>query len=221
MQGWIIGIMDQFKGIVAYWVIALLIAIENIFPPIPSEIILTFGGFLATDPAREMNVWLVSVFSTFGSVSGALILYGLGRLLSKERLVWIIDKWGKILRLKRKDLDNAESWFNRKGGITVFFCRFIPIIRSLISIPAGMAKMKMGKFLVLTTVGTFIWNVVLINLGAVMGQNWEQIAGFFSTYSDVTLIVLIVVAAGGLFWFFWSRKTNKTGKSDKNIEQKK
>ena len=210
MQGWIIGIMGQFKGILAYLVIMLLILIENVFPPIPSEIILTFGGFLSTDPAREMNPWIVALFSTAGSVAGAFILYGLGRLLSKERLYKIIDRWGKILRVKRKDLDNAESWFTRKGGITVFFCRFIPIIRSLISIPAGMAKMKIAKFVILTTVGTFIWNVILIWLGAIMGENWESIAAFFSTYSDVTLVVIIVAAAAGLFFFIRSRRASKT-----------
>lgn len=213
MQGWIIGIMDQFKGFVAYWVIMLLIAIENVFPPIPSEIILTFGGFLTTDPKREMNPWMVTIFSTLGSVVGALILYGLGRLLSKERLVWIIDKWGRVLRLKRKDLDNAESWFNRKGSATVFFCRFIPIIRSLISIPAGMAKMKLGKFLLLTTTGTFIWNIVLINLGAIMGNNWEKIAAFFSTYSDVTLVVLVAAVLFGIFWFIRSRRNGRLNKA--------
>lgn len=221
MQGWIIGIMGQFKGILAYLVIMLLIAIENIFPPIPSEIILTFGGFLATDPAREMNVWVVALVSTAGSVLGAVVLYGLGRLLSKERLIRIIDRWGKILRVKRKDLDNAESWFTRKGGATVFFCRFIPIIRSLISIPAGMAKMKVPKFLLLTTIGTFIWNVVLINLGAFMGNNWETIANFVSTYSDVTLVVLIVLVAAGIFWYVRKRvkasKSQAEEPSDKNV----
>lgn len=210
MQGWIIGIMDQFKGIIAYWVIMLLIAIENVFPPIPSEIILTFGGFLTTDPTREMNVWMVVLFSTLGSVVGAVILYGIGRLLSKEHLMWIIDKWGRILRLKRKDLDNAESWFNKKGSATVFFCRFIPIIRSLISIPAGMSKMKIGKFLLLTTIGTAIWNTVLVNLGAVMGNQWEKIANFMDTYSTATAVVLVILAIAGLFWFFKLRKTNKT-----------
>lgn len=209
MQGWIIGIMGQFKGLLAYLVIMLLILIENVFPPIPSEIILTFGGFLSTDPAREMNPWIVVLFSTAGSVAGAFLLYGLGRLLSKERLYKIIDRWGKILRVKRKDLDNAESWFARKGGMTVFFCRFIPIIRSLISIPAGMAKMKIPKFVILTTVGTFIWNVVLIWLGAIMGENWEKIAAFFSTYSDVTLVVIIIAAAVGIFFFIRSRRASK------------
>ena len=210
MQGWIIGIMDQFKGILAYWVIMLLIAIENVFPPIPSEIILTFGGFLTTDPAREMNVWMVSLFSTFGSVAGAVILYGLGRLLSKEHLVWIIDKWGRILRLKRKDLDNAEAWFNKKGSATVFFCRFIPIIRSLISIPAGMSKMGIGKFLLLTTVGTAIWNVVLVNLGALMGSNWGVIVEFMDTYSTATVVILSICGVAFLVWFFKFRKTSKS-----------
>ncbi len=202
MQDWIIRIMEQF----GYWGIMLLIAIENIFPPIPSEIILTFGGFMTTDPRTHMNIWIVCLFATFGSVGGAVILYGLGKILSRERLYWIIDKWGKILRLKRKDLDNAENWFAKKGGVTVFLCRFIPIIRSLISIPAGMAGMNMGKFLLLTTVGTAIWNIVLVNLGALMGNEWERIVKFMDTYSTVAAILLAIIGVAAITWFIIKRR---------------
>lgn len=202
MQEWIIEIMEQF----GYWGIMLLIAIENVFPPIPSEIILTFGGFMTTEPKTNMNVWIVCLFATFGSVAGAIILYGLGRILSKERLMWIIQKWGKILQLKPKDLDKAEEWFNKKGSLTVFFCRFIPIIRSLISIPAGMSKMKMGKFLFFTTVGTAIWNIVLVNIGAFMGNEWERIVSVMKKYQSVTVVVLCILGVTVLVWFFKFRK---------------
>lgn len=210
MQEWIIKIVEQF----GYWGIMLLIAIENVFPPIPSEVILTFGGFMTT--YTTMNVWLVSLFATLGSVGGAVILYGLGRLLSKERLVWIVDKWGRVLALKRQDLDNAETWFNRKGNAAIFFCRFIPIIRSLISIPAGMSKMKFGKFLLFTAAGTAIWNIVLVNLGALVGKGWEKIAKYMNTYSTITLIVLVVAAVVLVFWFFKSRKKRMDAKAAKD-----
>lgn len=210
MQEWIIEVVEQF----GYWGIMILIAIENIFPPIPSEIILTFGGFMTT--YTSMNVWLVALFATFGSVGGAIILYGVGRLLSKEHLVWIVDRWGRILQLKRQDLDNAETWFIRKGSAAIFFCRFIPIIRSLISIPAGMSKMKPGKFLLYTAAGTAIWNIVLVNLGALVGKGWEKIAKYMNTYSTITLIILVIAAVGLVFWFISSRKKKMAAKAAKN-----
>ena len=110
MQEWIINIMNQF----GYLGIALLIAIENIFPPIPSELILTFGGFMTT--YTSMNIWLVVLFATIGSVIGAIILYGVGRLLSPEKLEWVVGKWGHILGLKKEDVKRAESWFIRSSN---------------------------------------------------------------------------------------------------------
>lgn len=206
MQEWIIEIMNQF----GYLGIALLIAIENIFPPIPSEIILTFGGFMTT--YTEMNVWLVALFATIGSVVGAVVLYGIGRLITPERLGKIIDKWGRILRIKRQDLDRAESWFTRRGNVTVFFCRFIPIIRSLISIPAGMSQMHVGAFLLYTTLGTAIWNIILINLGAFAGANWESVAAYIHTYSSVAYVIIALVVIGFVIWFIRKRVIVKKDK---------
>jgi membrane protein DedA with SNARE-associated domain len=194
MQNWIIEILNSF----GYLGVMLLIAVENIFPPIPSEVILTFGGFMTT--YTEMQVWLVIVFATLGSVAGAIILYGLGRIFDVERLGRWIDRWGRILRLKRSDISKAELWFNRHGIFTVFFCRFIPIVRSLISIPAGMARMSFGYFLLLTIAGTAIWNIVLVNLGAFAGSQWERIAGVIDAYSHITLVALIVLGCAFLIW---------------------
>lgn len=188
MQTWIINVLNQF----GYIGIALLIAIENIFPPIPSEVILTFAGFMTT--YTTMNIWMVTLFATIGSVAGALVLYGVGSLLSPERFDWLVDKCGRILHFKRQDIARAETWFARKGLVTVFFCRFIPVIRSLISIPAGMSHMKMGPFLVFTTIGTAIWNIVLVWLGAVAGAQWQNISNSFDTYSKITGLVLVAVA---------------------------
>lgn len=200
MQSWIISIMDQF----GYAGIAMLIAIENIFPPIPSELILTFGGFMTT--YSNMNVWLVTLFATIGSVAGAVVLYGIGRLLTPEKLEWIIGKYGHVLGLKKQDVGRAEGWFSRKGSTTVFFCRFIPIVRSLISIPAGMTRMSLARFLLFTVAGTAIWNAVLVNLGAVAGAGWERIANYMNVYSYIGCAVL---AVAGIIFFVWLMKKRK------------
>jgi len=191
MQQLIIEVMNKF----GYIGVLLLIAIENIFPPIPSEVILTFGGFISTTEGSTLNIVGVIIASTIGSLVGAILLYYIGKVLNKERLKKIVSgKLGKILCLKPKDIECADKWFDKKGNKTVFFCRFIPVIRSLISIPAGMSEMKMPKFIVYTTIGSLIWNSVLVILGAIVGENYEKIVNIFSTYSKITLIVLTLAA---------------------------
>ena len=134
MQEIIITLINKF----GYLAISFLIALENIFPPIPSEIILTFSGFMTIH--TKLNIIWVIISATIGSVVGAFILYKIGNILNKERMEKLIkSKVGKVLRLKKKDIEKADYWFDTKGSITVFFCRFIPIVRSLISIPAGMS----------------------------------------------------------------------------------
>lgn len=197
MEELIINLMNQF----GYVGIMLLIMIENVFPPIPSEVILCFGGFMTT--STEMTVVGVIIASTIGALLGAIILYLIGKILNKERLIKIVNgKIGKILRLKAKDIEMADRWFDEKGNLTVFFCRFIPIVRSLISIPAGMSEMPFGKFMILTTIGTAIWNTVLTILGSVMGENWVKIADIIDKFSSVTLVILIIVFIGMCFCFY-------------------
>ncbi|HCD44306.1 MAG TPA: alkaline phosphatase [Lachnoclostridium sp.] len=204
MQEWIINTMNQF----GYAGIALLIAIENIFPPIPSEVILTFGGFMTTK--SNLNIWLVLLSATTGSTAGAIVLYYIGRLVTPERLGRFIDRWGFLLQLKTQDILKAENWFNRRGSLTVFFCRFIPIVRSLISIPAGMAKLKMSKFLLYTVSGTAIWNVILINLGAFAGEKWSIIADYINTYSYVVFVLLAFAGVGIIIWLMCRKKIKKS-----------
>lgn len=185
MQNWIVDFMNQF----GYLGIVLLIALENIFPPIPSEVILTFGGFMTT--YTELKVIGVIIASTCGSLLGACVLYGVGNILSAERLGKILDgKIGQILHFKKEDVYKACDWFNSKGKSTVFICRCIPIVRSLISIPAGMAKMKFGLFFILTTTGSLIWNTVLVYLGVAASSSWEKIVAGTDLYTKITVIVL-------------------------------
>ncbi|MCX7615581.1 MAG: DedA family protein [Clostridiales bacterium] len=188
MQNWIIQVLNQF----GYVGILLLVAVENIFPPIPSEVILTFGGFMTT--YTSMNIWFVILFATVGSVLGAIVLYLIGRWISSEKLQQFFEsRFGKLLRIKKDDVYKATAWFSKKGMSTVFFCRFIPIVRSLISIPAGIAKMNLAKFLILTAVGTFIWNAVLVYLGALAGESWIKIIGYMNTYSKIALLLLFIL----------------------------
>ena len=192
--------MNQY----GYIGILFLIAIENIFPPIPSEIILTFGGFMTT--YSHLNVWGVIAAATAGSILGAVVLYAIGKLFTPERLEgWIDGKWGRILHLKKGDVTRACGWFSRRGKSTVLFCRCIPILRSLISIPAGMAKMKMGLFLLLTAAGSLLWNTVLVYLGVAAGASWETITGYMNTYSSITVVVLIVIILI-LFTIFFKKR---------------
>ena len=200
MQEIIINLMNQF----GYIGIFLLIAIENIFPPIPSEVILTFGGYMTT--YSNLNVPLVILSATLGSLLGAIVLYAIGKILNKERLMKIVSgKVGKILRLKKEDIESADKWFDTKGEKCVFFCRFIPIVRSLISIPAGMSEMNIPKFLIYTTIGSLICNSVLVVVGSIVGENWENIVNIFDTYSTITLIVLIIIFILFVVWFFKKR----------------
>ena len=192
MEHWMLEMMNSF----GYLGIFFLILAENIFPPIPSEVILPFGGFMTT--YTKMHVPGVVLSSTAGSLVGAVILYQLGHSLSPKRLEHLIaGSVGKALRLKKEHIQQAMDWFDSRGNYTVFFCRFIPIVRSLISIPAGMAAMSSGRFLCMTALGSFLWNLALISLGAFAGSSWEKAARYFGNYTKAAKIVLLAACAIG------------------------
>ena len=190
MNNYVINIMNKY----GYIGILFLITIENIFPPIPSEVILTLGGFMTSQDGVNMNIFGVVVYSTLGSMIGAIILYLIGYIFNKDRLIKIVrSKVGKILHLKEENIIKSYDNFNKNGYITVLYSRFIPIVRSLISIPAGMNKMKFSIFLIYTLIGSIIWNIVLVTLGKIVGENYMLVANIFSKYSKVILILLIII----------------------------
>ena len=208
MEQIIINAMEQF----GYIGVFLLIAIENIFPPIPSEVILVFGGFMTT--YTSLNIPIMIVAATLGSLLGAIVLYYIGKIFNKERLKRIISgKIGKVLRLKASDIEKADKWFDTKGNKTVFFCRFIPIVRSLISIPAGMSEMPMQKFLIYTILGSLIWNSVLIVVGSIVGDKWETIVGYLDNFSNIILIILVIIFVVAMYYWFVIRKKKQSKKS--------
>lgn len=205
MQDWLFQIMNTY----GYLGIALLIMIENIFPPIPSEVILTFSGFMTT--YTKMHIPGAVLSATVGSVAGAILLYEAGSLLSQEKMESILSgRVGKILHLKKEDVGKAMEWFDSKGNYTVLLCRFIPIVRSLISIPAGTAKMELGRFLCLTAIGSLLWNLVLISVGAAAGASWKQAMQYFGSYTSAARIVIVLFSIVGILVFikrrFWKKK---------------
>jgi len=203
MENWITQFMEQY----GYLGVFLMIALENVFPPIPSEIILPFGGFMTT--YTSMTVPGVVIASTAGSVVGAMILYGIGLLLDVERLEKIIDRFGHILRISKEDIYKADAWFDKYGIWTVLFCRMVPLIRSLISIPAGMSNMKFWLFIAFTTVGTLIWNIILVSVGAALGDNWDRITEFMDVYSNIAYAIIGLGIIIFLVYFF-NKKRKKS-----------
>ena len=202
MESWITNFMEQY----GYIGVFLMIALENVFPPIPSEIILPFGGFMTT--YTSMTVLGVIIASTAGSVVGAVILYGIGLLLDVERLEKIVDRWGHILRITKEDIHKADAWFDKYGNWTVLFCRMIPLVRSLISIPAGMSNMKFSLFLVYTFIGTLIWNIILVSVGAALGENWDRITNL-SMFILILLMPLLELESSYSLFSFSVKKERK------------
>ena len=189
MNNFIISIMNKY----GYIGILFLITVENIFPPIPSEVILTLGGFMTSKDGVTMSLFGVIMYSTFGSMLGAIILYYVGFIFNKDRLLKIVrSKVGRVLCLKESDIIKSDNSFNNNGDLTVLYSRFVPILRSLISIPAGVNRMKFSIFLIYTFIGSLIWNMVLVSLGKLVGENYMVVAGIFSKYSKVVLVLLIL-----------------------------
>ncbi len=204
MDSWYTAIIEQY----GYFGIFFIMALENLFPPIPSEVVLPFSGFVTT--TTDLHVIGVILASTAGSVFGAIVLYGVGLLLDVENLERIIDRWGRIIRLKKKDVHRADQWFDRYGKWTVFFGRMMPFLRSVISIPAGMSNMPFLFFIVLTTLGTIIWNILLVSIGAALGENWTEIIQYVKLYSKTIYIILGIVAMLLIVWYTLYKKRKKS-----------
>lgn len=197
---WAVSIMNK----VGEPGVALIIALENLFPPIPSEAVLPLAGFSASK--GDLNLILVIVWATVGSLVGAVILYYIGLALGRER----IREWAtKIPLLKVKDIDKTEKWFVENETKTVFWGRMLPIFRSLISIPAGIEKMPMKKFIPYTLAGSLVWNSALVGAGYALGERWSKVEEYTG------ILQYLVIGAGVLFvgWFVISRLKKKRSKA--------
>ena len=200
MSEWVLVIMAKF----GYLGIIFAMFAENVFPPIPSELIMPAAGFASAK--GDLNILLVIAAGTFGSVLGALPLYYLGSLFNEERLVIFTKRYGKYVFIKPEDILSSNVWFDKHGKKAVFFGRMVPGIRSLISIPAGMNKMPLFSFLILTALGASIWTTILTLAGFYLGKNYEVIATMLAPYSKVFLLLAIVII---IVWFIKGRLSDQ------------
>lgn len=189
LSGWVMDVISAL----GYVGLALLLVLENLFPPIPSEVVLPLAGFLSG--RGDLNFWGALVAATVGSVAGALILYSMGRWGGRP----LVLRYGKWLRVGAGDLDRAEGWFRRYGDWVVLGARVVPIARSVVSIPAGMASMPIPRFTLLTAIGSAAWNTLLIGAGHLLGANWTLVQRWVGVYSDAVLVIAAVAAAVFLF----------------------
>ncbi len=196
--------MEAFIDQFGYLAVGALILIENVFPPIPSEVILPLSGFVTT--TSHLTLPGVILASTVGSVLGAFLLYGIGRMISREGLVAFFESRPlRLLGFKGSDVERVVGWFETRGQVSVLLCRFVPGVRSLISIPAGTARMGLVRFTLYTLVGSLLWNAVLCTLGAAAGDAWHAVSGSVAWASDVVKLVIAVVLAAGACWWLVRR----------------
>ncbi|MGL3151272.1 DedA family protein [Microbacterium sp. A82] len=183
IAAWAVSLMETLGGVGA----GVAIAAENLFPPLPSEIILPLAGFAAAQ--GTLGLIEVLIWTTIGSVVGALALYGIGAWLGRRRMYAIAQRMPLI---KVEDVERTEAWFDRHGSKAVFFGRMIPIFRSLISIPAGIERMPLLRFTLLTTAGSAIWNTIFVLAGFYLGANWHVVEEYAGVFQKIVIAVVVI-----------------------------
>lgn len=196
MTSWAIDTIERL----GYVGVALMVALENLIPPIPSEVILPMAGFLVGQGRFTIVPLLIA--ATSGSVAGALALYSAGRWIGDERLRSLVSKYGKFVLLDEQDLDNAEQWFQKHGRTAVLFGRLVPGVRSLISVPAGVTSMPIWQFSAYTALGSLTWNTVLVSAGWLLGREWERV----QEYTGILEVIVIVLAVALVGLYIWHRR---------------
>ncbi|MFM2436717.1 MAG: hypothetical protein RL353_707 [Actinomycetota bacterium] len=194
LANWVQDVINQF----GYFGVALLVVIENIFPPIPSEIVLPFAGFVAQQGSAgvaqsDTSVIGMMIAATIGSVVGALILYVISSAIGPERLRAFVQRFGRWFGVKQTDLLRAEAWFDRRSFVAVLVGRCVPLIRSIVSIPAGFRRMKLTSFILLTAVGSAVWNIALIGAGALLGDQWERVGEYVGVFQWLVIGAILVL----------------------------
>ncbi|WP_433283221.1 DedA family protein [Micromonospora sp. CA-244673] len=186
LTGWVATVIDSFGAVG----VALLVALESIVPPIPSEVVLAMAGYLAAE--GRFNVVLIVLAATAGSLLGALVLYWLGAALGEERLKRWLDH---IPLVDRDDLEKADRWFELHGRWAVLVGRVVPVVRSLVSVPAGANRMPLGEFILLTTLGSGVWNGLIVGAGFVLGSRWQDVDRYSHWFNYAIFAVFAVTIA--------------------------
>ena len=204
LEEWVLSIMEKL----GYLGIAFLMFLDNIFPPIPSEIIMPSAGYTASK--GELTLIGVIIAGSAGSILAAMLFYWIGRKVPQQRLFQFIERYGKYLRIQVADLEKALTWFNKHGHRIVFFGRMIPAVRSLISIPAGISRMPFSKFMLYSSAGTLIWTSFLAYLGYHFSENQTLMLAILQRIS------YLIFALIALYIIWWAIKKFYRSKSNHN-----
>ncbi len=207
LSGLATWVQDVIESL-GYLGVAILVVIENLFPPIPSEIVLPFAGFVAQ--RGDASVVVMILAATIGSVVGALILYYISWVIGPDRLRQFVVRFGKWFGVKESDLTRAEEWFDRRSTTAVLVGRCVPLIRSIVSIPAGFRRMKLVPFALYTFIGSAVWNIVLIGAGAILGDNWDLVGDYVGIFQYVVITVIGLALIRFAFTVIKRRKGNTT-----------
>jgi len=207
------GLSDFITGDLTNWVkdvidalgyvgVAFLVAAENLFPPIPSEVVLPSAGLWASDGDRGLPAMaLMVVAATVGSLVGAWALYLIGAAVGEDRLRAFVRRWGRWFGVKEADFDKADAWFDRHEELAVLLCRCVPLVRSLVSVPAGLRRMNPARFTLYTVIGSAVWNTALISVGYFASDHIETVADFIEKVQYLVVLVILLAVA----WFVWRR----------------
>lgn len=193
LTDWVTEVVEAL----GYLGVAVLVALESVFPPIPSEVVLPLSGFVAG--RGDASFFGMVLAATVGSVAGSWVLYGLSVAIGPERLRSFVVRRGRWFGVKEADLDRAEAWFDKRSGAAVLIGRCVPLVRSLVSVPAGFRRMPFLRFTIYTAIGSAIWNVALVGSGAILGDRWERVGDYVGLLQGV-LVVAVVAAAAVVVW---------------------
>lgn len=199
--------VEQIISSMGYVGLYLVMFLENVFPPIPSEVVLPLAGSLTL--TGRFSIFWITVIGMLGSLTGAFLFYGLGKWLGEPRVRVLMEKFGRYALLSINDLDRSLEWFDKYDDWVIFFSRMVPIVRSLISIPAGIAGMDLAKFSFFTILGTALWSFLLALGGKLLGEQWPLIAEYINTYQNIVLFV----TGSAVLLFIGSRLLKKKNKA--------
>jgi membrane protein DedA with SNARE-associated domain len=199
----VIPFLNQLYGAVGYLGVMIAMAIESAMIPLPSELILPYAGFLVSDPSQieplthgPWNFWIVVIFATIGNTLGSLVAYAIGAYGGRP----FLERYGRYLLIRPHEIELADSFFAKHGAATVFIGRLLPIVRTFISFPAGVARMPIGRFIVFSTAGAFIWSALLVYAGMILGDNWEAIRTTLQPF-DLAIAGIVVLAVVLFVWW--------------------
>jgi len=204
IDAFVIPFLDSLYGAVGYLGVVVAMAIESAMVPLPSELILPYAGFLVSDPAKleplthgSWSFWLVVIAATIGNTIGSLIGYAIGAWGGRP----FLERWGRYLLIRPHELELADRFFERYGPATAFVSRLLPIVRTFISFPAGVARMPIGTFIAYSTAGAFLWSTALVFAGVQLGSRWEDIRHALQPFDGLIAVVVVLLVV----FFVWSR----------------